>query len=900
MKKITLILFTLVACCWQSNSQIFIQENLDSGFPSGWTQNSYFASTTSSYLCEGTGNVADNMYGSASNDGTVTSSNYVSISNETDTNVSFEWLARPFSNNAIDYIIYVEYSTDDGANWNSISTFAVTTDTPCTNYSEVIAAASLPSGSDFKFQIRGEWQSGDSYFYLDNIVISQTISCPQPSLLGVSNTTPTSVDVAWTENGTATLWNIEVVDITSGDTVTGTATESGVTNPYTLSGLTADNDYEFYVQSDCDGSTSAWVGPLAFFTGYCIPASSSSLTYTDSFAVTGALANTATTETGYTGTGYADYYDSNTIESFEGGSFDFSATIVGGTAGYAIWVDWNNDLVFDASTETVFNTTSYGSGPFIASILVPSGTALGNYRLRTMVDYNDSNPNDDACALVSTRGEVEDFKITIVAAPLDTMDFNNVQWVTDGTNSGNTSVTVEGNTAVTVYAQGYEDGLTDPAGQAAGIQCWIAINNANTDPSTWDNSLWQVATYSSDQGNNDEYEFSTSTTAPGANYVASRWSLNNASFTYGGYNGTWDGTNNVSVELIVESISNDNFEDAEPIACGVVYNGSTAFATLDRDDAPDGVSADIDTQNVWYSYTGTVTGEEITLSTCSGSDYDTEGLIYTYDSVSDTFTFVAEGYDECGMSNGYTFETTFTSDGTSTYYISLAGFNGAAGNYEMSVACVLPCTADAGTLTADATPVVLSGGTATISATANGDSVVPTDYDVTYVLTSGSTLIIEDAGATPSFEVTTAGDYTIHTLVAETTDDTDSNYLDLSVIVFGTTTGGDVLDIINNNNLCAALDVTGAPIVVDEALNIDDLDKAAFTYFPNPVKNTLTLNAQNTIENVTMYNMLGQVVLKVTPNAISSDLDMSNLQTGTYFVQVMIANVTKTIRVIKQ
>ena len=49
-----------------------------------------------------------------------------------------------------------------------------------------------------------------------------------------------------------------------------------------------------------------------------------------------------------------------------------------------------------------------------------------------------------------------------------------------------------------------------------------------------------------------------------------------------------------------------------------------------------------------------------------------------------------------------------------------------------------------------------------------------------------------------------------------------------------------------------------------------------------------------------MYNMLGQEVLSATPNAVDSDLDMSSLQTGTYFVKVTIANVTKTIRVIKQ
>lgn len=77
-------------------------------------------------------------------------------------------------------------------------------------------------------------------------------------------------------------------------------------------------------------------------------------------------------------------------------------------------------------------------------------------------------------------------------------------------------------------------------------------------------------------------------------------------------------------------------------------------------------------------------------------------------------------------------------------------------------------------------------------------------------------------------------------------------------------------------------------------------NEAAFTYYPNPVKNTLILNAQNTIEQIAMYNMLGQEVLRATPNSVESSLDMSNLQTGTYFVKVTIANVTETIRVIKQ
>jgi Secretion system C-terminal sorting domain len=90
-------------------------------------------------------------------------------------------------------------------------------------------------------------------------------------------------------------------------------------------------------------------------------------------------------------------------------------------------------------------------------------------------------------------------------------------------------------------------------------------------------------------------------------------------------------------------------------------------------------------------------------------------------------------------------------------------------------------------------------------------------------------------------------------------------------------------------------------VLCGASLSIDDVENnSAFTYFPNPVKNTLTLNAQNSIEKVVMYNVLGQEVLRVNPNTVDSEIDMSSLVDGTYFVKVSINNSTETIRVIKQ
>ena len=123
------------------------------------------------------------------------------------------------------------------------------------------------------------------------------------------------------------------------------------------------------------------------------------------------------------------------------------------------------------------------------------------------------------------------------------------------------------------------------------------------------------------------------------------------------------------------------------------------------------------------------------------------------------------------------------------------------------------CSAFAGTLTADSSPVSLIDGGATISATPNGDINVPEGYSSIYVLTQGEGLVIVNAGAEPSFTVTESGNYTIHTLVY------NPDTLDLGIVQIGQTTGVDVYGLITEGGgeICASLDVAGAPIMVEEA-----------------------------------------------------------------------------------
>lgn len=101
----------------------------------------------------------------------------------------------------------------------------------------------------------------------------------------------------------------------------------------------------------------------------------------------------------------------NTISNTAGSTTSISVTAGGPTCGMAVWVDWNNDLVF-SSTERMYATTSYTTTtPSAAAITIPAGTPLGNYRMRVMCDYNTSAPSN-ACGSV-TRGEFLDFKLQV-------------------------------------------------------------------------------------------------------------------------------------------------------------------------------------------------------------------------------------------------------------------------------------------------------------------------------------------------------------------------------------------------------------------------------------------------------------------------------------------------------
>ncbi|MFK7949688.1 MAG: T9SS type A sorting domain-containing protein [Saprospiraceae bacterium] len=93
-------------------------------------------------------------------------------------------------------------------------------------------------------------------------------SCSPPTALTVTNLLSTSADLGWTLGNTETMWDVEygTVGFTAG---TGTMDTTSF-NPYSVTMLTPNTAYEFYVRANCGSSTSPWIGPFAFTTS-CSP-----------------------------------------------------------------------------------------------------------------------------------------------------------------------------------------------------------------------------------------------------------------------------------------------------------------------------------------------------------------------------------------------------------------------------------------------------------------------------------------------------------------------------------------------------------------------------------------------------------------------------------------------------
>ena len=180
-------------------------------------------------------------------------------------------------------VTFTSFSTE--VNWdalyvfdgNSISSSQIASTNPANNVPGGLAGGywgtAIPgpfTSSDatgcLTFRFRSD-ASVNNPGWIANVTCSPPPTCPKPSALITSAGTINSVTLGWTNNSSATSWEILVQPCGS---PTPTATSTGIvtsSNPYNINGLTDGTCYDIYVRAICsDNDISLWSVKTSFTT----------------------------------------------------------------------------------------------------------------------------------------------------------------------------------------------------------------------------------------------------------------------------------------------------------------------------------------------------------------------------------------------------------------------------------------------------------------------------------------------------------------------------------------------------------------------------------------------------------------------------------------------------------
>ena len=245
------------------------------GFESGYTHNTDVAGCLSQESVTGTGTWKANntltSYGRTPRTGSWNA--FLPWSND-------DWLFIPITLTGGTSYTAAVYANQDGTTTTNSNvgirygltandtamTDTIVANTGISSTPQLITGTFTPATSGtYYVGINGYMNFSPYYISLDDISIIETPNCPSPISLTTSGITSDSANLSWTENGTATSWQIEW-DTASFTQGTGNLLVT-TSNPYSLGSLAADTEYDFYVRAICGaGDTSAWSAKASFTT----------------------------------------------------------------------------------------------------------------------------------------------------------------------------------------------------------------------------------------------------------------------------------------------------------------------------------------------------------------------------------------------------------------------------------------------------------------------------------------------------------------------------------------------------------------------------------------------------------------------------------------------------------
>jgi GEVED domain/Secretion system C-terminal sorting domain len=200
-----------------------------------------------------------------------------------------------------------------------------------------------------------------------------------------------------------------------------TFTNLGSSQPssgYSVASQTAATDYQVITTCTASGlsatSSIVSVAQNGFLSCYCVttPTTVNGVDIITNVTM-GALNNTSTSPANnFTS------YNNTPIDLAQGVPQNISITFgTDGTQFSAVWIDFNQDGLFDASENVALATIGAGGGATVNySLAIPSGATLGQTRMRVRGGDDNAYTASGACT-TSAYGETEDYLVNITSPP---------------------------------------------------------------------------------------------------------------------------------------------------------------------------------------------------------------------------------------------------------------------------------------------------------------------------------------------------------------------------------------------------------------------------------------------------------------------------------------------------
>lgn len=957
MKKITLMFAFLCAFSWHSQAQLFVSEDFDSGIPNAWSGT---FSTSSTDACEGE-SARDNVY-SGMSEVDLTTPNYVEASNGTDLTVSFDYKIIDWSGGSATApgwgIAELQYSTDDGGAWSTIYTIddsSHTTSSDCASVTAVVPEADIPLGSDIKLRVFANHDDGDYYFIVDNFETAQVIDCTFPEA-----TTDLVQDCV---NGNYTI-NVDVTDMGDATSLTLTndagapdipVTETGVVafGPVpagTIINLSLEHDGNADCNLDLGTFKDTCPAPNDTLAGATPITPSAPGTGCDTFTFAYDFGDGSVSDSGL---------DSSCDGSNTGHDLFFSWTA---TSSALVWND--GDANPGIAIRQLDGTEIICESSFASEDTILSGWNVGDDLIIQIYDTYSGATNTSFCLEELTCPAPSDLvvsNITTTEADLSwTSNGGETEWsiiygpegfdpLTEGTsiedNDGTLGVTITGLTASTSYdfyvkancGPGDESVLAGPAsfatqcvstssfplsenfdgnwsGSPAAPLCWTVVNNDN-DSYTWTKSASYITPRSGSStahgmGNEDDYLISPALELPVGDPQIVKWyqivesSTRNNTFevlvsttdiqlsSFTDNLGTFDVTSTSWEEQIIDlsayegqtiyiafhqtySASSiygfgiDDFSIEQAPTCIAPANAAVSNITTD--------SADF----AWDAEASEVNGYEWYLM-AAGEEPEVDTPVQTGTTATGETSVTLTGLTPTTSYDFYV-RTDCDTEGMSAFSSTL--------NFETMLGAVIvtPGTTESGTYcyenndfkvwwfeSSDGSPLTIEFIQGTLEFS-NGQT-----YDdlMIYDGSDDTGVVLYDSDN----PTTTAGELAGLIFTAQS----GMMYITLDADVSNSCSSGSETEIIFNVDA----DVTTG--------NQDFFSDANFTYYPNPVQSSFEINSTYELEQVVIYNMLGQEVRNISPQSTDVNFDLSEVQAGVYLIKATVEGQTQTFRLIKE